>query len=87
MFNNFQDIFLKYKNDLNSKKKQEENILLFLNQELHLKLVLKNLKIDFLKNQLEIINLNSTYRFILKNKLDNNLKSKIKQNFNLDLKV
>lgn len=85
MINNIQDLFLKYKNKLNSKKEIENKTILFFKENFNLEIDSKNLKIDIKNKTVSLINIKSSLRFFIKNKIkeeDNSL-FKEKINFNL----
>ena len=73
MINNIQDLFSKYSSKLNSKKNIEEKTLFFIKEKTSLELTGKNLQIDLKNKQVKIINLNSSFRFVLNNKLTPNI--------------
>ena len=68
MINNIQDIFLKYKNTIQIKKNVTENFLIYFKNNFELDINENNLKIDFKNKKIKIVNLSSTFKFILKNK-------------------
>ena len=68
MINNIQDIFLKYKNTIQTKKNVTENFLIYFKNNFELDINENNLKIDFKNKKIKILNLSSTFKFVLKNK-------------------
>lgn len=80
MINNIQDLFAKYKNKINSKIETENKIINILKTETGLEIQKNNLKINQKEKTVNFINLESSKKFILKNKfLNKNLTEEIKK--------
>lgn len=80
MINNIQDLFAKYKNKINSKIETENKIINILKTKTNLELKKDNLKINQKEKTINLINLESSKKFILKNKFrDKNLLEEIKK--------
>lgn len=86
MINNFQDLFLKYKTKLSSKKETENNILSLIYETTNIKLDNSNLKLDLKNKSYKLINLRSSINFVLKERMRiNNTDTLIKEKLNFNL--
>lgn len=85
MVNNIQDLFLKYKNKLNTKKNKEEEIISLLREKYNLNIKENNIKLNLKNNTFKLINLKSSVYFYIKNKLKDEDISLIEEKINLKL--
>ncbi len=85
MVNNIQDLFLKYKNKLNTKKNKEEEIISLLKEKYNLNIKENNIKLNFKNNTFKLINLKSSVYFYIKNKLKDEDISLIEEKISLKL--
>lgn len=69
MINNIHSLFSKYKESIISKKNIEDQIIFIIKEKTNLKLESKNLKINTKNKTVKIVNLKSSLRFALQNKL------------------
>jgi len=79
MINNIQNLFSKYKLNLNSKKEIESETILFIKENTKIELSTKNLKVNLKDKKVKLVNLNSSLRFVLNNNIDNQLLEKFKK--------
>lgn len=87
MINNIQDLFLKYKNKLNSKKEIENKTILFFKENFNFSLEPKNLRIDIKNKSVSLINLKSSIHFFIKNKITEEYKNSFKEKIGFSLLV
>lgn len=85
MVNNIQDLFLKYKNKLNTKKNKEEEIISLLREKYNLNIKENNIKLNLKNNTFKLINLKSSVYFYIKNKLKDEDISLIEEKISLKL--
>lgn len=87
MINNIQNLFVKYKINLDFKKEAELKVNSFFQKELGINLSREKIKIDIKNKKVKIINTNSSLRFYLINKMDKNNLIKFKKETNLDFLI
>lgn len=85
MINNIENLFLKYKLNINSKKDTEEKVINILEEKINIKILPKNIKIDQKNKTINIVNIASSLRFFLKEKIDQDIKEKIKSETGFNL--
>lgn len=86
MINNIQTLFSKYKDKLISKKDIENQIIYIIKENTNLKLDVKNLKLNTRNKTVKIVNLKSSLRFALQNKIiEENISSIIKEKTGFEL--
>ncbi len=85
MLNNINDLFTKYKETFNYKKDIEAKTIFFFKDKFDLDLTDKNLKINIKNKSIQIINIPSSLRFFLENKVKEKIKEDFLNKFNFNL--
>ncbi len=86
MINNIQNLFGEHISKLETKKNIKKNTILYVEEVFLIKISSKNLKIDIKNKEIHIINLSSSYRFVLNSKINHHLND-FKNKFNFTIKI